>query len=166
MALIETILDAARVEAGQLSLVKKRTSVAGLVYLATQRARELVGGAGELRIEMAEGMPAVTVDANHVSRAIAVVVAHALRSASGRGVAVRASVAAGGKQVRVEIDHGEAQTDPTELRALFTQQQTSRAKGLTLGLSLARSIVEMHGGSIEVTGATGESTVVSTLLPV
>ncbi|MBL9022483.1 MAG: hypothetical protein JNL21_09785 [Myxococcales bacterium] len=167
VALIETILDAARVEAGQLSLVKKRTSVAGLVYLANQRARELVGDVGDLRIEMAEGLPAVTVDATHVSRAIAVVIAHALRSAAGRsGVAVRASVAAGGKQIRVEVDHGEAQTDASELRALFTQQQTSRAKGLTLGLSVARSIIEMHGGSIEVTGATGESTVVSALLPV
>ena len=167
VALIETILDAARVEAGQLRLVKKRTSVAGLVYLANQRARELVGDTGELRIEMAEGLPAVTVDATHVSRAIAVVIAHALRSAAGRSaVAVRASVAAGGEQVRIEVDHGEAPTDASDLRALFTQQETSRAKGLTLGLSVARSILEMHGGGVEVTGAPGESTVVSALLPV
>jgi signal transduction histidine kinase len=172
VALIETILDAARVEAGQLALVKKRTSVAGLVYLANQRARELVGVTGELRIEMAEGLPAATVDATHVSRALAVVIAHALRAGSakaagsGTNVVLRASVAAGGKQVRIEIDYGEAPIDAAELRVLFSQQQTSRAKGLTLGLSLARSVFEMHGGTIEVTGATGESTVVHALLPV
>lgn len=170
VALIETILDAARVEAGQLALVKKRTSVAGLVYLANQRAREIVGASGELRIEMSEGLPAVTIDATHVSRALAVVIAHALRAAPGvgarAGVVLRASVAGGGKEVRIEIDYGEAAIEVSELRALFTQQQTSRAKGLTLGLSVARSIFEMHGGSIQVTGATGESTVVSALIPV
>ncbi len=170
VALIETILDAARVEAGQLVLTKKRTSVAGLVYLALKRARELAGESSEVRIEMAEGLPAVTVDGAHLGRALGVIIAHALRAPTSDGlppsVAVRASVAGGGDEIRIEVVHGQIVMTADDLRGLFTPQSSSRAKGLTLGLSLARALFGMHGGRIEVSGARGESTVVHALLPV
>jgi signal transduction histidine kinase len=35
---------------------------------------------------------------------------------------------------------------------LFARQATGRARGLTLGLSLARSVIELHGGVVEVEG--------------
>jgi signal transduction histidine kinase len=35
---------------------------------------------------------------------------------------------------------------------LFARQASGRGRGLTLGLSLARSVLELHGGAVEVEG--------------
>jgi signal transduction histidine kinase len=171
VALIETILDAARVEAGQLALSRDLEKVATVLAVSAKRARELAIEAGELRVEMVGDIPKVDVDLTHLTRALAVVVAHALRAASaettgGKGeVTVRATLDPKGDRVRIDIDHGPSTISAEELQALLSRQSSSRGKGLTLGLSLARSIFELHGGSIEVAGTPGGGPVVTTYIP-
>ena len=159
LALIETILDAARAEAGQLALVPRPIDVASVVVEAVRKARDLASDyEGEIVIEVADALPVVAVDYAYVTRAIAVIVAHALRTAladsTARLVRVRATLPPSpGNQVRVDVEHGSRNVPAAELEALFARQLTSRGRGLTLGLSLARSVIELHGGTVEVDGA-------------
>jgi signal transduction histidine kinase len=160
LGLIETILDAARVEAEQLTLLPRPTEVQPLVTEGIRKARELSGDADlPLTVEIADGLPTITVDLSYGPRALAVIVAHALRSAasdtSGRVVRVRAThpLPPRDDRVSIEVEYGSRNVTREELVQLFARQATGRGQGLTLGLSLARSVIELHGGSVEVGGA-------------
>jgi signal transduction histidine kinase len=171
LALIESILDTARVEAGQLTLMPRPTEVTALCTDAVRKARELASDAQlEVTMEVAEELPTVPVDPAYAARAIAIVVAHAVRTAAADPAAHRVRVratrpATPGDKVRIDIEMGSRNTTPAELEALFERRTTSRGRGLTLGLSLARSIMELHGGSVEVEGAPDGAAVVQCWLP-
>ena len=169
VALIETILDAARVEVGELALAKRRVAFGPFVALVAKRAQKLAGDAGRLKLEISDGLPAIDADVEHLGRAISVVVAHALRAPTSDGaparVVLRATLAAAGKRVRIDVDHGTVAIGAAELGALFWQEAGSRAKGLTLGLGLSRAIVELHQGSVAVSGGANDGAVVTIWLP-
>jgi signal transduction histidine kinase len=52
-----------------------------------------------------------------------------------------------------------------QLRTLFTPFQTTKSTGTGLGLALTHNIIEAHGGSMHVTSASGQGTVVTVTLP-
>src|SRR6185369_8179721 len=63
LGLIETILDAARVEAGQLELSTRPAQVSRLVAEAVRKARELSGDAeAHVLIQVSPGLPTVPAD--------------------------------------------------------------------------------------------------------
>ncbi|HEY4118533.1 MAG TPA: HAMP domain-containing sensor histidine kinase [Byssovorax sp.] len=167
LALIETILDAARVEAGQLTLTPKEAEVAAVLAEATRKARELAGAPdAAVDLEIADDLPELTLDATYGVRAIAVILAHAFSVAAQRvGRAVRVRALADDDGVRLDVEYGRGQVTVEELENLFARRATSRARGITLGLSLARSVVELHGGSVEVERAPDGSPVVQVHLP-
>lgn len=170
VALIETILDAARVEAGQLRLNRRTMQVASWLAGAAKLGRELAQESGELKVEIGEGLPPTDVDPVHLPRALAVVIAHALRSTTHDGaparVIVRASLPARERRIRIEIDHGNTTVTTDELSALFARQSSSRGRGLTLGLSLAKSVFELHAGAVEVQGEPSGRPVVLAYVPI
>jgi signal transduction histidine kinase len=181
LAIIETILDAARVEAGQLSLFHRAALVEELVTESVRKAHELAADAPtEVVVEVARGLPLAPVDPGYVTRAFGVIIAHALRTApgepGGRPVRVRAHLQAGTAesgvvsdnpidQIRFDVEYASRAVPPAELTELFARQATSRGRGLTLGLSLARSVIELHGGTLEVDGAPDGVPVVHCWLP-
>jgi K+-sensing histidine kinase KdpD len=78
LALIETVLDAARVEAGQLSLVREPVEIADLLALAVEIGRDL-GPRVAPPVEIAVSEPSVTVRVDRVqlARALAAYVGQA-----------------------------------------------------------------------------------------
>lgn len=154
VALIETILDAARVEAGQLRLDRRVASARELLEAIRLRTSDIAAVEREARFDLASDLPDVEVDLAQTSKALAVVVAHAIRSLGAderaRSVFVRASAPEDAALLRIEITPAAFELDAEELRALFARRETGRARGLVLGLSLARVVVELHGGRIVV----------------
>jgi signal transduction histidine kinase len=148
LALIETILDAARVEAHQLELLLQPASVTELIDDAVNRARELsVDSRALVTVDLDDDLPTLPVDRAYLPRALAVIVAHALRSAELDGVVrVSASRPNVGDKVRIHIEHAPAATRSRQRDSAAS----SRGRFLRLGLSLARSVITLHGGSIEV----------------
>ncbi|APR84853.1 multi-sensor hybrid histidine kinase [Minicystis rosea] len=158
LGLIETILDAARVEAGQLNLSARPMKVDRLVTEAVRKARELAGGADvPVIVEVSDELPTIPGDPAYATRALAVIVAQAIRTAaadpSARITTVRATLPARpGDKVCVDVELGSRDVTRDELELLFARQATGRGRGLTLGLSLARSVIELHGGSVDIEG--------------
>jgi signal transduction histidine kinase len=155
LGLIETILDAARVEAGQLDLAVRPAMVGRLVAEAMRKARELAGDVdAPLEIDIAEDVPAVPADPAYATRALAVIIAHGVRTAAADGstrpTRVTAMRARDAERVNIDVDYGSREVTRDELEMLFARQATGRGRGLTLGLSLARSVIELHGGAVEV----------------
>ncbi|MEO5731095.1 MAG: HAMP domain-containing sensor histidine kinase, partial [Byssovorax sp.] len=150
LALIETILDAARVEAEQLTLMPRPTEVRRLVADGLRKARELSGDMDTpTAVEVADGLPWVSADPAYAPRALAVIIAHALRVAANdpRAKIVRVRAVAGppvgelarSDRVVINVEYGSRELENGELERLFARQATGRGQGLTLGLSLARS---------------------------
>ena len=155
LGLIETILDAARVEAGQLDLSVRPAMVGRLVAEAMRKARELSGDVDTTLVsEIAEDLPAVPADPAYATRALAVIIAHGVRTAAADGstrpTRVTAMRARDAERVYIDVVYGSREVTRDELEMLFARQATGRGRGLTLGLSLARSVIELHGGAVVV----------------
>jgi signal transduction histidine kinase len=171
LGLIETILDAARVEAGQLTLLARPMQVGRVISEAVRKARELANDEeAAVIVEVADSLPAIPGDPAYATRALAVIVAHGLRTAaadpSARPTCVRAALPVGpGDRVCIEVELGSRTITRDRLELLFARQAAGRGKGLTLGLSLARSIIELHGGAVEVEGGREGGAVCRVWLP-
>jgi signal transduction histidine kinase len=167
LALIETILDAARVEAGQLTLVLDAVEAALVVEQAVQKGRDLTDGRDvQVVLEIAAGVPKLRVDRERLSRALATFVAYALREATAPSLRIALSPEGPGR-VRLEIEVPSERYDERDLSGLLKPPDAPGAaehRGLALALRLGRSIVELHGGSVEPARRAGIG-VFSLLLP-
>ncbi|HEY0142153.1 MAG TPA: ATP-binding protein [Thermoanaerobaculia bacterium] len=67
--------------------------------------------------------------------------------------------------VRVVIRDEGIGLDPADVPRLFVPFQSDRPDGIGLGLPLARKIVLLHGGTLEMTGVPGEGATVTVTLP-
>ncbi|MBM4357946.1 MAG: HAMP domain-containing histidine kinase [Deltaproteobacteria bacterium] len=165
-AMIETILDAARVEAGQLKLAPEPMPARELVDRALTKAFDLLGERQvEIVIELAQDMPDLRADPQRGASALAVLLAHAMSEATlaKQGVVRIRATREGAKLPRIDIEHASPRTRPSHLEhQLEGRSPTLVARGAALRLSLARAIIELHGGRVEVSrGARGEAVVTS-----
>ncbi len=154
LALIETILDAARVEAGHLTLLRAPCSVATVVRLALERGDDLGPfGAEPVVLEAQGDLPQVHWDDARMVRALGAVVAYAKRLSPGGGVILRAR-APDPAAVELTVLEPSAGLNVRELVHVIEEGPMAfdpqRVGGLALGLPLADAIVRMHGGKLEV----------------
>lgn len=165
VALVETLLDSARVEAGQLGVTTREVDLTQVLNDARDKACELVHAEKEVQLVFDDQLPRVSVDAAHLTRAFALVIAHALKSRGGSSPDLGAFANGGklgasepdavivrarnvGDAIRVDVEHRAAGPTAAALEELYFTEK--RGRGLRLGLRLARTIFELHGGRIEV----------------
>jgi signal transduction histidine kinase len=153
LALIETILDAARVEAGQLTLVLDELEPKSVLEQAVIKGRDL-GGDRDVQVvlEMAPSLPHLRVDRIRLSRALATFVACAMREAVGPSMRIVVGVEPDGR-VRVEIEIPGERFRTSDIATVLDPPSVPGAvehRGLALALRLGRSIIELHGGDVEL----------------
>ena len=68
--------------------------------------------------------------------------------------------------IRLEISDSGSGIDPQSTKSVFDPFFTTKCNGLGLGLSISRSIVELHGGSIAAASPPGQGTTFTIELPV
>jgi signal transduction histidine kinase len=150
LALIETILDAARVEAGQLSLIIDREKTSELFGEAFSKARDL-GGDRTVEIigEIGDGVSELNVDRVRMARALATLVALAARQTRLASVRVRAqSDGKGFARIEIEVANRQGTARLARMLTAAGQPGGGEHRGLALSLSLARSIIELHSGTL------------------
>ncbi|MBI5534901.1 MAG: HAMP domain-containing histidine kinase [Deltaproteobacteria bacterium] len=155
LGLIQTILDAARVEAGQLVVQKSKAAFDELVLSAVNSAREIAGpGAIQITFDIAPSLPPVTVDPTRVIEALAALIRHAVRTTHEGQVRVIAEASGNGRDLVVDIEAPSRMIPAANLaRLLLPDGESTMPRslgGLALGLSLANSLLVLHGGSVEV----------------
>jgi signal transduction histidine kinase len=163
LTLIETILDAARVEAGQLHLDIQDESIDDLLEESLDRARTLTSQRDVLvRFNIPENVPALAVDRLRLSQAIATFIAHARRTAErdSMRVLVETEPPPPGptlmkRKVTIYIEIPSAEFSAKDLEGmLHPETHPGQHRGLSLALRLAKSIIALHGGQVTVTGRT------------
>jgi signal transduction histidine kinase len=168
--LIDMILDAARLEAGELTLSPEWTRVGDVVMPAVLEARELTLGTNIPIVgEIQPGVPRILADPARLTQALKAIVLAASRFAERGRVVVRAVIPAAGEQVRIDVEVSGRGTSAADREKIFDAFKHSdgarRHGGLGLGPSVARSIVELHGGAIDVETTEAGGTVFHVWLP-
>jgi signal transduction histidine kinase len=153
LGLIQTILDSARVEANALELSHEHTMMGDVVMSAVLDSRDLAVGSGvQITGEVQQGLPRLEVDSTRLVQALTNVIGTAVRFTDKGTVLVRATFP--GDRLRIDVETSARGLPPGEREKIFEAfKHADRARrhgSLGLGLSLARSIVELHGGNIQV----------------
>lgn len=118
----------------------------------------------EIRVECPAQLPAILGDAAQ----LAIVLRNLIRNArdampDGGSLMIRAGQENG--EVRVSVADTGVGMDETQLSRITEPLFTTKARGLGLGLSITRSILEKHGGHLAVESRPGEGTIFTLRLP-
>ena len=170
LSLIQTILDSARVEAGALECTSEWCLVADVVMSAVLDVRDLGLPQGiEVVAEVQPGLPRVFVDPSRIAQALNSVISSAVRFTDKGVVQVRATWPSGLDRVRIDIETSGRAMPAGERERIFEafrySEKARRHGALGLGLSLARSIVELHHGTLDVDTLEGGAMVFHVWLP-
>jgi len=165
-ALVTSLLDVSRLEAGALAITVLPTDAEDVILGALD---ELALGPQEVTLDLDPSLPAVLADRDLLARVVVNLLDNARRF-SPPGVAVRISTSAFADRAEIRvIDRGPG-VDSERRDAIFVPFQrlgdTDNLTGLGLGLALARGFAEGMGGSLEAEGTPGGGLTMVVSIPV
>ena len=166
--LVENMLLLARIDAGQWPITKGKVFIDDILTDATKSAR-LLGEDKDVEVEIAPlEEVAVTGDPTLLRQLFMILLDNAVKfTPAGGKVAVDAQ--RNGRRTYITItDTGvgiPASALPHVFERFFRADPARSRGGAGLGLSIARWIVEIHRGQIEVTSIEGKGTTVKVTLP-
>jgi signal transduction histidine kinase len=135
-----------------------------------QRAQAEQNAVG-MSLSIAPGLPKVSADPNSLERAIHAIMDNAVKFSPGGG-AVEVQAGSDGRDVWVKvIDAGvgiPAEALPKIFNRFFHLEEVGGHlfRGVGLGLSIAKAVIEMHQGRIEVESELGKGSTFTIFLPV
>lgn len=170
--LVDQLLDLSRLESGELPLRREEVALAPLVDEVLSEIRVARPGAGvELERRVAPDLPPVLADRERIHQVLFNLLDNAVRfTPAGGRVTVTAERRNGAVDVRV-ADTGPG-IAPEHLPRLFERfyrvdpARSAREGGTGIGLAIARSVVEAHGGRIWAESTVGKGSVFTFELPV
>ena len=159
--LVQDLLDVAKLEAGRVGIDARELQVAPLVREAHEMLAPLAAEKSiRLEYAVAETLPAVTADGGRVLQVLSNLVGNAVKFTPKDGrIVIRADAAPGGVRFSVaDTGPGIPQEQLGKLFGRFWQGNPADRRGIGLGLSIAKGIVDAHGGRIWVESRVGEGT--------
>lgn len=155
--LVANLLDMSRLNAGAVPILVRPASVEDVLYSAVESLA--TGGSGVV-IDVPGSLPAVSVDAGLLERALANVMSNA-QTWSPIGIAVRVEAGQAGDRVDVRvIDQGPGIPRQQRERVFEPFQRlgdgkSDRPTGIGLGLAVAKGFTEAMGGELTVEDTPG-----------
>jgi signal transduction histidine kinase len=172
LGIIGDVLDLSKVEVGRLELHKEWVTIDEIVRacrrLVAERARE---GGVAIEEDLPAALPPVFADRQRLKQIVLNLLSNAVKftPAGGRVVIAGAVPSEGGILLSIaDTGIGMRQEDIPVALAPFQQIEADlsrRYEGTGLGLALAKTLTELHGGTLEVESELGRGTVVRLRLP-
>jgi signal transduction histidine kinase len=159
---LRRFLRRGEVERGELDLGDVLEEVLQLV------GREAQAQGVRLRLEIAQALPKIVGDRVQLQQVVLNLLSNAIdAAAAGDGAAREVAMLAGrcGDGVSVEVRDSGAGIDGEMLARIFQPFFTTKPKGMGLGLSISRTIVEAHGGTLSAHSAPGKGSTFRIELP-
>jgi len=171
LEIVNDLLDLAKIDAGKFRLEADETDPYELANASVEIVREAAQAAGlQLSIECEPGLPAVIADERRMKQVLLNLLTNSIKFTGSDGSVVLGVQRAKDGGIAFEVrDTGIGMTPEEIAIALqpFGQLDTGfnrRHDGTGLGLPLARSLVELHGGSLRIDSEKDRGTTVSVLL--
>ncbi len=171
-ALVDDLLDLAKIEAGKIDVRPTEFSVANLFSALRGMLRPLLPG-DTLKLVFDEPPPSLVLvtDEGKVSQILRNFISNALKFTEQGEVRVYAEVCGDGRLVRFGVDDsgiGISPEDQVRIFDEFTQvpnRLQSRVKGTGLGLPLCRRLAQLLGGDVQVQSELGVGSKFTATLP-
>jgi signal transduction histidine kinase len=171
LALINDVLDLAKIEAGQLTLTLEDYAMPDVVQSVVSATESLANTKGlNFSADIAPGLPTGHGDARRLSQVLLNLVGNAVKFTETGEVAIGATAENGNFVLTVrDTGPGVAPEDQDKIFGEFQQVDNSntRKKGGTgLGLAISKRMVEMQGGTISVDSVLGQGATFRVTLPI
>ena len=157
------------IEAGKFELQKSPFEIKQILELAVQdKQGEATAKNIDLALEAVNDLPAISVDAVQIERALGILISNAI-TLSPLGGSVTVSSRLEGDRLAIAVRDSGAGIFQEEIPLLFDRRKKLRRRGAdvsTVGLFVAHHIVSMHGGRIDVQSDPVEGTTLTISLPV
>jgi signal transduction histidine kinase len=167
--LLDALMDLAEAETGAMRLRRDSIALGEVVREAAELYAELAEEKGlSLKIDAEGRAPAITGDRARLRQVFANLIDNAVKYTPAPGrVTVTVRPSADGAEVVVsDTGPGISVADRSRIwERLYRGDQSRSMRGLGIGLSLVRAIVEAHGGSVTVESATGGGSTFIVRLP-
>jgi two-component system sensor histidine kinase BaeS len=155
-------------EAGALQLHRELVDPGALVEDAAAAMRARVEAAGlRLELRVASGLPDLEVDPVRIGEVLANLLSNAVRhTPAGGSVVVSVEPGEDGRRVAFEVQDTGSGIAPEALPYVFDRfVKAGDSGGAGLGLAIARTLVEAHGGEITARSRPGGGTTMRFVLP-
>ena len=174
--IVEDLLDISRITRGTLSLEAERWNVASVVERAIETARPSIdAGKHSLTVELPSQRLIIRGDALRLTQALTNLLNNAARYTDpGGSIFVKVTHAERDehRSVRISVRDTGRGIDPSLIKSIFAMFVQGKdplnrpSMGLGVGLALARAIVELHHGTLEVnSGGLGKGSEFTITLP-
>lgn len=153
VTLVNDLLDVSRISRGKMELRTSRVSLADSIRSATEAAMPTIEHARqELRVSIPDEPVILDADSHRLAQILSNLLNNASRY-SDEGTRIHLGVTTDGDEVRIRVKdqgHGIAPEMLTHIFEMFTQLNSAGGQnsGLGIGLTLVKSLVELHGGRV------------------
>ncbi len=172
LSLINEILDLSKIEAGKFELHEEEIHLDEVIDASVQVVRDRIE-AGKLRLDLAiaQGIPPIHADGRALKQVLINLLSNAVKFTPELGrITIGADIVPSGdlKLSIADTGIGIAEGDLPGIVEPFQQVENTiarRHEGTGLGLPIVKSLVELHGGRIEIESVVDRGTVVTMHLP-
>lgn len=169
--LVDDLQELSLAEAGELKLVCQAEDVSRLIMqsVAAERSRATAKGLS-LSVEMPHGLPAVSIDSQRISQVLRNLLDNAVAHTAEGSITVVVRQQDNWVEISVaDTGEGIPEEDLPNIFERFYRVDKSRTRatgGSGLGLTIAKYLVEAHGGIIEARSEKGKGSRFSFTVPV
>ncbi|OAV52225.1 ATPase [Rhizobium sp. WYCCWR10014] len=165
--LMESILASGRLETGQITLKRSEGDLKALLVSCCDRQRHL-SRSHVFHLDLEPIPDILTFDRSAMEQVFTNLISNAVKySPNAPDIHVRAR--ADDKTVEIAISDSGIGMDAEDLPKLFQPYYRARSAtgiaGTGIGLNVVKQVVELHGGTVEVTSELGKGTTFTILLP-
>ena len=169
LLMLNTLMDISEAESGTMQLKREPVALAEIVSRAVDLYRDVAEAKGVTLAASVEPGASVAADRTRLEQVMANLLDNAVKyTPAGGRVDVEVHREADGAVLRVR-DTGPgipADEQPRIFDRLFRGDTSRAERGLGLGLSLVKAVVEAHGGTVHVDSEPGRGSTFSVSLPV
>ena len=164
-ALINDLLDLSKLEAGKMEVRRKRMAINNVIQEVIDSLNNWARSKNitlEKRIE--DMLPDVEIDPDRLAQVLTNLVGNAVKFTPNDGkITLEAKLSDGKKELEVSVKDSGIGIAPEDLPKIFSkfyqcggERMISDVNGTGIGLSIAKEIVELHGGKIWVESEKGQ----------
>lgn len=169
--LLNDLLDLARSDAGRLTIRPEPTGAASLIEEAVRTMRaQLDAREQDLHLQIDADLPEVEADRDRIRQVLVNLLTNANEYCP-QGARIEVKARRADAEVEIDVIDDGPGIPPEQLEHIFERftrgdaGETQRVGGTGLGLAISKSLIELHGGSIDAASTPGSGSTFRIRLP-